>query len=500
VPLRPHPQGPVARLFGRGVACTLAGITLAAAQSLRFQDDPDDPGPARSGGLLNADLMPDGGILKNVLIPQYNDDLSLSATLRAGEMKISVEKIDEKIQVKRIDALGVNLDFFNPDQSPRGAIAMATARYDALKQLLKSDEPVSLVSEDLTAKGSRLDYDLKNSRGFLHGPVTAVVTADPSTTMNTRPLRQTLAAGALLAATGAPLPAQQAPAAPVAERIAEARLGPEEIARIEKDSASARPAVEAAAGEAGRAIDDTTAQAEEADAAMADLLRHAELTALAGKDGPATPSGDVPRPDLPAKPTTTRITSDDGAFFDSKNGLLIFLKNVVVTDPRFNLSATDEVKVFFEPKETPAKAAPKAPAEGAAAPAPEAVQPPGTVPPSKPPAAKAVAEDKPGLADASFGKPSRIVATGTVVVEYRSDNPKEAPVKASARTVIYDLKKEEFILRGGSPWVLREGQVSSVPGNDAYIVVQKDGSFVTGNGGIDARMDIKDSGDDKKRR
>jgi lipopolysaccharide export system protein LptA len=80
------------------------------------------------------------------------------------------------------------------------------------------------------------------------------------------------------------------------------------------------------------------------------------------------------------------------------------------------------------------------------------------------------------------------------------ENKDEPPVKASARTVIYNLKTEQFTLRGGSPWVLREGQLSSVPGNDAYIVIKKDGSFVTGNGGIDARMDIKEKDEDKKNR
>ncbi len=500
MPLRPHPQPFVARLLGRGMACTLAGITWATAQSLRFQDDPGNPDRIESGGLLNADLMPDGGVLKDVLIPQYDDDLFLSATLRAGEMTISVEKKSDEVQIKHIDALRVKLEFFNPDQSSRGEIEMATARYDALRQLLTSSEPVSLVSNDVTAHGSKLDYDLKNTRGFLHGPVTAVITADQSTSMNTRPLRQTLAAGALLMASAAPSPAEPAPAATVAERIAEARLNPEELARIASDSASGRPQVEAAAAEGDKSLGDTSAKSEEATDAMADFFRHAELTTLMAEAAPATPPGDVPRPNIPPDPTTTRITSDDGAFFDSKNGILIFLKNVVVKDPRFNMSATDEVKVFFDPKEEPAaaKATPKPPAAGAAAPPPEAVKP---VKPVEAPAAdKAEPEDKAGLAGPRFGKPNRIVATGTVVIEYQSDNPEEAPVQASARTVIYDLKKEEFILRGGSPWVLREGQVSSVPGNDAYIVVQKDGSFVTGNGGIDARMDIKEKDEDKKPR
>ncbi len=169
---------------------------------------------------------------------------------------------------------------------------------------------------------------------------------------------------------------------------------------------------------------------------------------------------------------------------------------MVVKDPRFSLSGADELKVFFDPKEVPAtaKAAPKPPAGAQANPPPEPVKPGG--------AGVAVKEEKAGMADAKFGKPNRIIATGTVVVEYQSGKKDDPPVKASARTVIYDLKKEEFILRGGSPWVLREGQLSSVPGNDAYIVIQKDGSFVTGNGGIDAQMDINDKTkeDDKKNR
>jgi hypothetical protein len=65
--------------------------------------------------------------------------------------------------------------------------------------------------------------------------------------------------------------------------------------------------------------------------------------------------------------------------------------------------------------------------------------------------------------------------------------------------LVYDLIKKEIILRGGSPWVLRDGQLSSVPGNDAYIVIQQNGSFVTGNGGIDASVDTQTRKEAKKK-
>ena len=472
--------------------CAVAGLALATGQSLDFPgNDEQDPEEQESGGLLNADLMPDGGILKNVLIPQYDGNLLLSATLRAEEMEIAVSKKTKTVEIKLIDALKVKLEFFNPDRTPRGKIEMATARYDAKKQFLTSDQPVSLVSDDLTAEGSRLVYDLKKTRGFLHGPVTATTTTDDrSTSMNAKPLRQALATGSLMMAAATGLPAQET-AGQVAERIAEARLSPEELQRLTDDAASRKPQVEAESERKGGEFAEAIARSEGANATMADFFRAAALTTLLAEPPAPSASGDVPRPNIPEDPTKTRITSDDGAFFDSPNGLLVFLKNVVVKDPRFSLTGADELKVFFDPKEDPkaAKAGDK--------PAPGAAQPAEATGAAKPKLEKV---DDPGLSAAKFGKPNRIIATGTVVVEYHSGKKGDPPVQASARTVVYDLKKEEFTLRGGSPWVLREGQLSSVPGNDAYIVIQKDGSFVTGNGGIDARMDIKEKDEDKKNR
>jgi lipopolysaccharide export system protein LptA len=477
--------------------CAVAGLALATGQSLDFPgDDEQDPEEQESSGLLNADLMPDGGILKNVLIPQYDDKLMLSATLRAEEMEIAVAKKTKTVEIKLIDALKVKLEFFNPDRTPRGKIEMATARYDAKKQFLTSDQPVSLVSDDLTAEGSRLVYDLKKTRGFLHGPVTATTTTtDRSTSMNSKPVRQAIAAGSLMMAAATGLPAQE-PAVPLADRIAESRLSPEEIQRLDEAAVTRKALVEAEVERESKEFAEATAQSELADATLADFFRAAALTTLLAEPLAAPAAGDVPRPNIPVDPTQTRITSDDGAFFDSPNGLLVFLKNVVVKDPRFTLTGADELKVFFEPKVDP-EAAAKGKAGDADGKAAEPAKP-DTAPAGEKPKLEKV--DDAGLNAAKFGKPVEIIATGTVVVEYLPEKKDEPPVKASARTVIYNLKTEQFTLRGGSPWVLREGQLSSVPGNDAYIVIKKDGSFVTGNGGIDARMDIKEKDEDKKNR
>ena len=507
-PSRHRSHHALARRFGRGLVLLLTGLSIAPAQNLLPEAVVENPDDLESASFLNGSLMPDGGILKNVLIPQYSRTLELSATLRAEELQIVTQKI--------IDARRVRIEFYNPDRSSRARINMETARYNAIEQLLTSDNPVSLVSGNLTADGSSLVYDLKNTRGFLRGPVTATTSVDQSTSMNTQPVRQAIAAGTLMMAAAAPLPAQQeqeAPTSPtIAERIAEARLSPDELDRITRDSQTGRALVKAAADQGNAALEEATLRSEEATSTLADFLSAATLTTLLAEplaSSPAAAASDVPRPNIPEDPSKTRITSDDGAFFDSKNGLLIFLKNVVVRDPRFSLTGADEVKVFFDSveetkaarkkimAEMQAKADAKAVAEGRD-PEAERLEAEKKAAADKEPAK----EKKAGIPDAKFGEPNKIIATGTVVVEYQPEEKDASPVKASARTVIYDLKKKEFILRGGSPWVLREGQLSSVPGNDAYIVIQENGSFVTGNGGIDASMDIQDKKkeDDKKNR
>ena len=467
-PSRHRLRSTTASRIGRGVVCAVAGLSIAAGQNLLPRGQDDLPGEPEPTGFLAGSLLPDGGILKNVLIPQYDRDLSLASSFRAEELII--------VTRKTIDANRLRIDFFNPDRTPRGHIVMAQARYDADQEMLTTREPVSLVSNDLTADGSALVYDVRNSRGFLHGPVTAVTSADTRTSMNTRPARHALAAGALLMASAIGLPAQDA-ALTSAEKIAAARLSRQRIGQLDADALSRRPAATVAAETGARHLAEARDQGEKADSTMTSFLRAAALTSLLADPIATPPAGEVPRPDVKPDAAKTRITSDDGAFFDSQNGLLIFLKNVMVKDPRFQLSGADEVKVFFEPKK-PAR--PPAAKPGSAKPAP-------------------IKKDDDALGGASFGKPSRMVATGTVVVDYQSEDPAEPPLKASARMLVYDLVKKEIILRGGSPWILRDGQLSSVPGNDAYIVIQQNGSFVTGNGGIDASVDTQARKEAKKK-
>ncbi len=408
----------------------LAGISLAAAQQFPLPEIDDPLAADTTSGFLAGTLLPDGAIIKNVILPSYDDKLRLTGALQARELVIVTRRL--------IDAKDLEIRLFHPDQSLRGVIGMSEARFDDSKRLLSSRQPVSLKSDDLTARGSGLDYDVANNRGVLHGPVETEILADRRTSMNMPPSSRGLAAGAVLLASALAVPAQDDSG--YAARMADFELSPEQIAQIDVDAAPARERTGKEERVASETLLEAAAASTIADTAMNAFFKIASLPPLLADGTPA--DGDVPAPEIAAGVQLTRISAKERLFFDSPNGLLVFLKDVVVRDPRIDLTATDELKVFFDPKPEE-----KTPVEG---------------------------ESKKDnlFSNAKFGDPSRIVATGIVVVEIKSDDPQKPPIKASARTLVYDIKKEEVILRGGSPWAV-QGSESAVrtTGPNAFIRV-----------------------------
>ena len=81
----------------------------------------------------------------------------------------------------------------------------------------------------------------------------------------------------------------------------------------------------------------------------------------------------------------------------------------------------------------------------------------------------------------SFGKPSRIIATGNVEFKGRGKDGKL--VIATAEKASYDAKSEEMILSGGRPRIqvgANQYLQSQAPGQ--YIRILKSGKFITDKG------------------
>lgn len=229
-----------------------------------------------------------------------------------------------------------------------------------------------------------------------------------------------------------------------------------EKAAIQDAAASKAPAAEKAAAAARGTLHQDLLDSAAASKATADFLVQADV--------PAIPSAPIPTSDKPleVKPaaTDTVIHCEGGMYFDPDEGVLVYLKNVTVKDPRFDLAGANELKIFFEKK--PAKA----PKEG-----------------DKPEPKK---EDSKGGLGAGFGDVERIVATGAVIVDQKPTASDKLPIKASGAIFIYRVKEDKITLQGGFPWVLQG--TSYMRAKEANLTLQifpKAGSFSTGGGNWD---------------
>lgn len=431
-------------------------------------------------------LLPEGSILENVMIPRYDKERRLASVLRCQSMVL--EKAD------LISGKTVAIESYLPDRTLRARVNLTQALYNQRKGLLRADETVTISSDRLDAVGTGLIYSLEESRGFLKGPAKTTITQPTPTAMNNRSsgLRATAFLGAsllpLIAAPPAVDPAESAliqqQAAPLAAEVAEASAAArDEIRSVLKDSLAANQATLQFLNEA-------------------DLLSAAETT---------EPLPEAKRLELPPNPDRTTVDCKGGLYFDSKAGVAVFLKNVVVKDPSYDLTAASELKIFFE--KPPEKPAPKKnekpadkPADGTAAkePAPKETPPPADPVSKEVPADKKTA-DKPAetkkpekknsmeFGSGSFGNPKTIVATGAVKIVQKNTPQGKDPVQASGNMVHYDLKTGTITISGGYPWFIQGSVALRASTPNAWIRVDKDYNISSDpNGGWTTDLNLKD--------
>jgi lipopolysaccharide export system protein LptA len=227
-----------------------------------------------------------------------------------------------------------------------------------------------------------------------------------------------------------------------------------ESAAIAADAASKATEVAAANAETNTRLEADLADSAATSKAVAEFLVQAELPAVPPAAGPAAKPLEVKN-----GPNDTVINSSGGMYFDADAGVLVYLKNVTVSDPRYNLTGADELKIFFAKK-------PAEPDKEKAAPAP-----------GNPANAK-----DPGLGDdigAKFGDVERIVATGAVVLDQKAAPGKE-PIKASGRIFTYNLKDGVVIISRGFPWFTQGSTYMRAKEEHLSLkIFPKTGSFTT---------------------
>jgi hypothetical protein len=116
-------------------------------------------------------LLPNGGQLKGVMLPRYNEKREQVGVLKAELMTL--------INAGQVDATQVTIEFFNPDQSPRARIDLLKATFYQEKGLVVTTDPVEIKSDRMTASGSALHYSITSGKGILSGPGTTTFKLPP---------------------------------------------------------------------------------------------------------------------------------------------------------------------------------------------------------------------------------------------------------------------------------------------------------------------------------
>ena len=426
----------------RRILTALALVVHAAALAAEVAATPPPVEEIPAFGLL-----PDGSELKNVILPRYDDHRRLVNFMHAKAMTI--------VGAEEIAGDTVSVLFYNSDLTQRGRVDFAKAVFNQQKGLLTTKDPVHLQSDRMSTCGSGLYYSHAQGKGFMLGPVTTNLQALPAeTTMHApkSPLRTT-------AVLGVSLLTQSLVAAPPKP------LAAAEAAAIQADATSKATAATAAQTDARKSLDNDVAAAATVSKNAATFLTHAGLPAVATDTVTASA-----RPlEIQSGPDDTLIHCEGGMYFDADEGVMVYLKNVTVKDPRFNLSGASELKIFFEKK--PAKV------ETADSQKPPEDTVKSTAPASTPPdKAKPGAKGSPG---SGFGEVERIVATGAVLIEQKAEPGKE-PIHASGAIFSYNVKADQIILSGGYPWYTQGTTFMRAREPNLTIRMSpKTGSFVT---------------------
>lgn len=117
-------------------------------------------------------LLPPGSELKDVMLPRYDTQHHLTSVLKAQIMKL--------VSANQIEGTAIVIQFFKPDNTPRGQIDLAKAMVDQTKGILTSKEPVKIMIDGMNATGTGLTYQLDQGKGFLLGPATTTLKPRPT--------------------------------------------------------------------------------------------------------------------------------------------------------------------------------------------------------------------------------------------------------------------------------------------------------------------------------
>lgn len=360
-------------------------------------------GSLAQAGDINAvlDRMEPGSVIKDLLIPRYDENKKASLILRADRMVV------ESLKQMTAEKLSLHLISSKSNRALNASwFSIESCTYDVNTGLLRSDSAVNAVSANflLHSQGliTRIEPDQTGHTAFLLPPVHGFLNpnSDETTAMNRT--RQSLLLASILTAQAAAQDPAATPAAAVDGFFAVTPRSQEIDAQLQEF-----------AKKNGVKID-PVALPEQPPAVLQ----------------PVEPAAAIPQ----FKPAADAIgfACKGGVFYDSKTASLTMLKDITVRNPSYAMTVKGEVKMLFEPEVEKKKPAPSEKKELPEKELPE---------PKKEP--KKEEEKSPTN---SLGKVKQMLGTGGVAFEATDkDGVKNF---ASGDSVIYEVSSEEILLKG----------------------------------------------------
>jgi len=446
-----------------------AGVSLLVSSSgvLAKEESPPQDESETKSAFPSLDILPEGSILQRVRLPRYDKDFNPSSLLKADKLTV--------VDSHKIDGENVTIQLYKKNGKVQAHAEMRHAIYDQKDATLHASEAVTVRGENFKASGKGLIFHWNSKRGFLIGPATTEFILHPPKTSSAMQLNPThsfpsMARSGVLITTLATTLTTSVMAEPPA------RLTETQLTELDQLVQPSTDVIERKQQETAQILEEEKQLISSADATMESFLQGIGqetllVQATATPQVDQSPQKPVPATNEPASkkeaalepPQLLKVECDGGLYFDTDTGVLAYLKNVRLTEARFELSCSQELKVFLDQKPTPTASAETPP------PKPEE---------SKEEPALKVKEKKENSLAKSFGDLKRIVAIGQVRVVSKDENGKT--FIATAKTASYDAKTGEMILRGGLPRIQygpNQFLASRAPGQ--YIRMLKNGKLVT---------------------
>jgi len=357
--------------------------------------------------------LPNGTALTNVKVPRYNEDMSPASLLTADEIKI----VDKERGI--MNAINAKLEVFEEEKSFK--ISLKQAKYHFQKHLLEADEELSLRSGALRLSGKGAFFDLLTNQIFVKGP----------SKMSLIPQKITKLLATSIVSSVAIMSSYAEPPSPPSEQFKE---------RLKESSKNSSKYLNTSSKERSLDQKKINEKVEESDQKLTAFLEKGNLDHLLVKnEAPVQEKTAFSVPD-----GALSVSCDGGMYFDAEEGHVVCLKNVIVTEPRFSLKCSEQLKIFLKKGEV------KNDAEN---------------------------ELLGGFGDLEL---KELLAQGDVKISYQN-GAEQKPISASGETAHFDAVSGEILLEGGLPTVKQGNNFFEALEPTVWVKISKKG-FLTGPG------------------